>query len=93
VPDRIDVILGFDFGTRFSKVCYRVLDGSRPAVVTMEPGHQKSTILDSILWVDPVKHFITSLPGAREGRALPLYYLKMLLMGNREAEVLICTES
>lgn len=85
MPGSVDVILGVDFGTRFSKICYRILDGSRPALVSTESHVGAATIMDSVLWVDPAKHFITSLPGVRPERLLPLFFLKMLLMESKEA--------
>ena len=85
MPKSVDVIIGLDFGTRFSKVCYRVLDGSRPAVVVLDVNGQKASIIESTLWIDPLKHFVTTVPGGRRERALPLCFLKMLLMRSAEA--------
>lgn len=78
---RIDVIVGLDFGTRFTKVCYRVLDGSPSKVVIFEKMGSKSALIESIVWVDAWRGFVTATAprGAGDKRVVPLRYLKMLL--------------
>jgi hypothetical protein len=77
--DPIDVILGVDFGTRFTKICYRILDGSDPQVVEIDIHGEPTAIIDSVLWIDPETQFISSAKRPLKPTIEPLNYLKMLL--------------
>ena len=91
-PTPLDVVLGVDFGTRFTKVCYRVLqEGDRVGVVYI-PGTPTSALLRSELylcWDDRVE----ILPPELGGRpSTPIPFLKMRLKSKSIGELAIAPE-
>lgn len=75
---KLPMNLGIDFGTSFTKVCFRDVNGDRSGIATFGTGLD-SALLPSVIHIDPSGTLSISTNGSASGTAIP--YLKMRLAG------------
>jgi hypothetical protein len=79
-PRIIAINLGIDFGTSFTKVCYRDVGTEESGVVAIGQGLKKA-LLPSLVTVSRSGHLALSETGACPAASVAINYLKMRLAG------------
>jgi hypothetical protein len=78
--------LGIDFGTSFTKVCYRDVGTERSALATI--GKHDEAMLSTVVAVSPQGKLFLADEAPRTGRLVTVPYLKMRLAGKALGEPL-----
>ena len=81
-----DVILGLDFGTRFTKVCYRFLGDERSSVAERDATSQQGALWPSRVFVDAQRGSLHLTRTTSDSDLFELSYLKMRLKDPAAAE-------
>jgi hypothetical protein len=87
-PERLDVVIGLDFGTRFTKVAYRIVGIEQTHVIIPDQARPDSALFKSTLYVDRQNLMVHRFrPAGQITEELP--YLKLLLKDLEQPSVAV----
>jgi hypothetical protein len=75
----LDVIIGLDFGTRYTKVCYKFYGDERSAIAERKPGAEQGALWPSRIFIDSKNGTVHTTRTSSSSDLYELSYLKMRL--------------
>jgi hypothetical protein len=87
---RLDIVIGLDFGTRFTKVGYRIVGVDQPRIIVLDPAKPETALFKSILFFDTQTMTVhRKRPSGNLLTIEELPYLKLLLKDFDQPTILV----
>jgi len=84
-PAPMDIVIGLDFGTRWTKVAYK-LEVVPDPVIVKGPGAEPNPFFASRIFLDPSKNTVSTQAGANR---IPVNYLKLFLFDSEQPVLMV----
>jgi hypothetical protein len=88
-PSRLDIVIGLDFGTRFTKVAYRIHGVDRRVVVKPDPLNAESALFKSVVFIDSKSLSVSRTRNTSRLVQEELPYIKLLLKDLKQPATLV----
>ena len=88
---RLDVVIGLDFGTRYTKIAYRIVGVDTTHIIGLDAGQTDRGLYKTVLFINTSKMAVYRAHPT-DAPALELGYLKLLLKGAEQPTVLVPAE-
>jgi hypothetical protein len=79
----VSINLGIDFGTSFTKICFRDVGTEESGIVTFDAGNSDGALIPTVVSVGPNGHIKISNGMSDDQHSVFIPYLKMRLAGSR----------